>query len=120
MEREEIENNLLSFRDLQQRWNYKSIHAPRKRKQYDRKFPKPIKVMGNGAMLFWLPEIEVYEKLRGGIDASQNRYKFYESKKEWNTKTREEREKQRGDKYSDEEWGEIESSSKATSPIGDV
>ena len=107
MEREKIKNNLLSFRDLQKRWNYKSIHAPRKRRQYDRKFPEPIKVMGNGAMLFWLPEIEAYEKLRGGIDASQNRYTFYETKEEFENKTREEREKQRGCRYGNEEWEEI-------------
>ena len=106
MEREEIKNNLLTMRDLQDRWKYKSVRGARRRVQFDQKFPEPIKVMGNGAMLFWLPDIETYEKLRGGIDVSQKRYTFYESKEEWNTKTIEEREKQRGVKYSSRELEE--------------
>jgi len=120
MEKEDIKNNLLCFRDLQQRWKYLSVHGVRRRARYDRKFPEPIKVIGNGAMLFWLPEIEVYEKFRGGIDVNKNRYTFYESIEEWKTKTRDEREKQRGVKYSDSEWEEIESASKAMPLIGDV
>jgi len=59
-------------------------------------------------MIFWLPDIEAYEALRGEIDASQNRYAFYESREEWKLKSRKEKEQQRGHPYSDEDWSEIE------------
>jgi len=111
MTKEEIKKNLLTMRNLQERWKYKSVRGARRRVQYDRKFPEPIVVMGNGAKLFWLPDIEEHEKLRGEIDVTQSRYTFYESKEEWKTKTREEKEKQRGVKYSDRESEEIENES---------
>lgn len=107
MEVEEIKSNLLDFQDLKQRWGYRSVQGVRRRAKYDRKFPKSIKVLGNGAKLFWLPEIEEYENLRGKIDVSQSRYTFYETKEEFESKTREDREKQRCCRYSDEEWEEI-------------
>jgi len=112
MEIEEIKNNLLSMKDLAIRWNYQSAHGVRRRYKYDRKFPKPIKVINDRILLFWLPDIEQYEALRGGIDINKNRYTFYESKEEWHDKSREEREKQRGNPYSDEDWEDIENKSK--------
>jgi len=112
MERDKIKNNLLSMKELATRWGYKSAHGARRRYKYDRKFPEPIKIINDRILLFWLPDIEQYEALRGGIDVSQNRYSFYESKEEWHTKSREEREKQRGHQYSDEDWEEIENKSK--------
>jgi len=106
MDKNWIKNNLLGFTDLQSRWGYQTVRGVRRRAQFDKQFPKPIKVLGNGAMIFWLPDIEAYEALRGEIDASQGRYAFYESKEEWKIKSREEREKQRGMKYSEDEWKE--------------
>jgi len=70
MTREELKNNLVDFKDLKKRFGYLTTRGVRKRAQYDQKFPKPIKVMGNGAKIFWLPDIEEYEKLRGKIDIS--------------------------------------------------
>lgn len=115
MEREELNKNLLDFQDLKERWRYQSVRGVRKRSQYDRKFPEPVKVMKNGAKLFWLPHIETYEKLRGKIDVSQNRYTFYETLEEFETKPREEREKQRGCEYSDREWEAIKKQGKQRS-----
>lgn len=93
MEKEKIKNNLLSMKDLSRRWNYQSVHGARRRHKYDRKFPEPIIAVNDRILLFWLPDIEQYEALRGGIDASKNRYSFYESKEEWQAKSREDREK---------------------------
>lgn len=107
MTKEEIKKNLLGFQDLKKRWRYSQVQGARKRARFDRKFPKPIFIAGNGARVFWLPDIEEYEKLRGKIDVSQSRYTFYETKEEFESKTRAEREKQRGFPYSDEEWEEI-------------
>jgi len=107
MEKEEIRKNILSFRDLAKRWGYTTVRGARRRGQYDRKFPKPFMVLKNETMLFWLPDIEEYEKLRGGIDVSNSRYTFFETKEEWHSKTIEEKEKQRCCKYSSREWDEI-------------
>ena len=107
MTREDIAKRLVSFQDLKERWGYKFVQGARKRARFDRKFPEPIKVAGNGARIFWLPDIEEYEKLRGKIDVANNRYTFYETRKEFESKSREEREKQRGYPYRNEEWEEI-------------
>ena len=107
MKREEIKNKLLGFQELKKRWGYRQVQGARKRAMYDRKFPEPIYIAGNGARVFWLPDIEEYEKLRGQIDVSKSRYTFYETKEEFESKMREEREKQRGFPYSDDEWEEL-------------
>ena len=109
MTKEDIEKRLISFQDLKERWGYRFVQGARKRARFDRKFPKPIKVVGNGARIFWLPDIEEYEKLRGKIYVKAGYYTFYETQVEFEGKTREEREKQRGCRYSDREWEEIKS-----------
>ena len=91
MEREEIKKNLLDFQDLKERWGYQSVQGVRRRAQYDRKFPKPIKTTGNKTRLFWLPEIEEYENMRGGIDLRSNRFQFYQTREEWEALPEEER-----------------------------
>lgn len=107
MNKEEIRELLLSVSDLANRWNYTTEHGVRKRIKFDKEFPKPIKVLYEKTFIYWLPDIEAYEKLRGEIDVSKNHYACYQTKEEWNKKTREERELQRGFKYSDYEWEEI-------------
>lgn len=107
MDREKLKRELLTFKDLGERWGYSSPRGARRRAQFDRKFPEPIKTAGNGARIFWLPDIEEYEKLRGKIDVANNRFTYYETLEEYKTKTREEREKQRGYPYRDEEWEKI-------------
>lgn len=93
MEIAELEKNLCDFRDLQARWGYQSVQGVRKRAQYDRKFPKPVKITGNKTQLFWLPHIEAYEKMRGGIDLRNNRFCFYQTREEWEALPEEERQK---------------------------
>lgn len=107
MKRDDIAKRLVSFQDLKERWGYKFVHGARKRARFDRNFPKPIKIAGNGARIFWLPDIEEYEKMRGGIQVKEGYYCFYETREEFESKTREEREKQRGCPYSDQEWEKI-------------
>ena len=102
MNREEVKNNLVSFKELQERWGYKSLRGVRKRAKFDKKFPQPIKVTCNGFKLFWLPEIEEYEKLRDVILKNRKRYNFYQTKQEWDSLSLEEKEKQRGSKYQEE------------------
>jgi len=93
MTREEIKNNLLDFQDLKERWGYKSVQGVRRRAQYDRKFPQPVKVAGNKTRIFWQPEIEEYENMRGGIDLKNNRFCFYQTREEWEDLPEEERKK---------------------------
>ena len=107
MTRDDIAKRLVSFQDLKERWGYKFVQGARRRAQFDRKFPEPIKVAGNGARIFWLPDIEEYEKMRGGIQVKEGYYSFYETREEFESKSREEREKQRGCRYSDRAWEEI-------------
>jgi len=104
MNKEDIKQNLMGMSDLAKRWNYKSVHGVRKRRKYDKEFPKPITSVNARVLIFWLPDIEAYEKKRGGIDLSQKRYFFYGDLEEWDAKTRKEREEQRGCTYSDSEW----------------
>ena len=93
MEIEEIKNNLLGFKELKEHWGYQSIRGVRLRVQYDRKFPEPIYIAGNGARIFWLLEIEEYENMRGGIDLRSNRFQFYQTREEWEALPEEERKK---------------------------
>ena len=121
MKKEEINNGLVGMSDLAKRWNYSSVHGVRKRRKYDKDFPRPIAIVNSRVLVFWLPDIEAYENKKGGIDVSQKRYAFYENLEEWNSKTREEKEKQRGRSYSDEEWEAIQKQvASATLPIGNV
>lgn len=121
MGKEEIKRNALGMSDLAKRWNYKSVHGVRKRRKYDKDFPKPVAIVNSRVLIFWLPDIEAYENKKDGIDVSQKRYSFYENLEEWNSKTREERETQRGRSYSDEEWEVVrKQAAEATLPIGNV
>ena len=83
MTREQIKGKILSIRDLRDRWNYRSTEAVRKRLKYDKKFPEPLTKVNGRFPVFWLPDIEEYEKIRGGIDASNNRFIFYQTREEW-------------------------------------
>lgn len=121
MKKEEIKNNVIGMSDLAKRWNYKSVHGVRKRRKYDKDFPKSIAIVNSRVLIFWLPDIEAYEEKKGGVDVNQKRYSFYENLEEWNTKTREEKEKQRGHSYSDEEWELVRKQvAESTLPIGNV
>lgn len=108
MNREELERGLLSLKDLTQRWGYSSVNGVRKRLRFDPKAPQPIKLLNNRIAIYWLPDIEHYENLRGDINASKSRYAFYGTKEEWNAKSRKEREQQRGFPYDEQEWREAE------------
>lgn len=105
--KESLSKQLLGISDLAKRWNYQTMHGVRKRRKYDKKFPEPIAILNSRVLVFWLADIEAYESMRGIIDVSASRYTFYETEEEWRSKSKEEREKQRGFKYSEEEW-EIE------------
>lgn len=121
LNKEEIKNNFLGMSDLAKRWGYKSVHGVRKRRKYDREFPKPIAIVNSRVLIFWLPDIEAYEEKKGGIDVNQKHYSFYENLEEWNTKTRKEKEEQRGRPYSDKEWELIRKQAvETTLPIGNV
>lgn len=115
-----LSEQLLGVSDLAKRWNYKTVHGVRKRQKYDRKFPKPIAVINKRVLVFLLSDIETYENLRGGIGIHKKRYQFYETQEEWQTKSRAEREKQRGFKYTTEEWELEENKLKQTLPKGNV
>lgn len=86
MTKDDIAKRPVSFQDLKKRWGYKFVQGARKRARFDRKFPKSIKVVGNGAMIFWLPDIEDYEKLRGKIHVKEGYYTFYETQAEFEGK----------------------------------
>lgn len=85
MEREEIKKNLLDFQDLKERLGYQSVQGVRRCAQF--------KTTGNKTRLFWLPEIEEYENMRGGIDLRGNRFQFYQTREEWEALPEEERKK---------------------------
>ena len=91
MKKEELKGKILSVRDLRDRWNYRSAEAVRKRLKYDKKFPKPLMKVNGRFPIFWLPDIEEYERLRGGIDATKNRFTFYQTREEWDALTEEEK-----------------------------
>lgn len=95
MTKSEVSKNLISFQDLKNRWGYGTIQGVRRRAHFDPKFPEPILVVGNGAKVFWLPDILNYEKLRGNIDLNVKRYEFYVSKEEWDSYSEEEKDKRR-------------------------
>ena len=83
MTREELKGKILSVRDLRERWHYRSTEAVRKRLKYDKKFPEPLTLVNGRFPVFWLPDIEEYERERGGIDGSNNRFTFYQTREEW-------------------------------------
>ena len=89
------------------------MHGVRKRRKYDRKFPEPIAIINRRVLVFLLSDIEAYEEIRGFIDVSTSRYIFYETEEEWRLKGREEREEQRGFKYTEEEWKKEQNHSKS-------
>jgi 5-formaminoimidazole-4-carboxamide-1-beta-D-ribofuranosyl 5'-monophosphate synthetase len=67
--------------DLAKRWGFKTISAVRKRRKYDKDFPKPLaKINNNRILVFLKSDIEEYEKLRDGLLNPQMRYTFYRSK----------------------------------------
>lgn len=108
MDKQTIANQLLTLKDLAKRWRYRSVNGARKRLRFDDKAPKPLTHLNNRLAVYWLPDIERYEQDRGRIDASLQRYTFYQNREEWKTKTRKQKEAQRGSPYSDEEWRKIE------------
>jgi len=95
MVKSDVKDNLISFQDLRIRWGYGTVQGVRRRAHFDPKFPEPILIVGNGAKVFWLPDILDYETLRGGIDLHNRRYEFYVSKEEWDSYTEEEKNKRR-------------------------
>jgi len=111
MKKEEIKDYLLGMSDLAKRWKYSSVHGVRKRRKYDKSFPKPIATINKRVLVFYLPDIEAYEKLRPGLTHSKSMPTFYGTLEEWESKTREEREEQRGIPYSDDEWESAKKSS---------
>ena len=107
MEKSEIAKQLLTLKDLAKRWKYGSVNGVRKRLKFDRSAPQPFVLLNSWIAVYWGPDIDEYENRRGTIDASLRGYQFYEEKAEWDLKSREQKEAQRGSKYSDEEWREI-------------
>lgn len=76
-------DEILGIADLAKRWGFKTISAVRKRRKYDKDFPKPFaKINNNRILVFLKTDIEEYEKLRDGLLNPQMRYTFYRSKDE--------------------------------------
>jgi len=122
MTREEMKNEFFGMSDLKRRWGYKSVNAVRLRRKYDKKFPEPVTILNKRVLVFWLPDIEAYEKHRGGITTENNRFTFYQNLEEWNNLSESERRERRNDFFDERSrlQFQLKRESKATLPKGNV